>query len=141
MRQAHEYGNLIYQIWKKKRKTEHVSWKLDETYIEVRGQWCYLYRTIDNDGHTLDIQLCKKRDHQAAYAFMKRLVKMFEQSYRTGSSTGGALFCQIRKISKYSLGFTYDKQLTSRKKKNRDRPCTMQIKEKSSNRLRLFGIS
>ncbi|WP_422424818.1 IS6 family transposase [Bacillus sp. PSXD-155] len=79
MRWVHEYGNLIYQIWKKKNKNVQLSWKLDETYIKVKGKWCYLYRAIDKDGHTLDIQLRKKRDHQAAYAFMKRLVKTFRE--------------------------------------------------------------
>ncbi|HEK9103777.1 TPA: IS6 family transposase, partial [Bacillus pseudomycoides] len=72
MRWVHEYGNLIYQIWKKKNKNTLLSWRLDETY-KVKGQWCYLYRTIDKEGQTLDIQLRQKRDTQAAYAFMKRL--------------------------------------------------------------------
>ncbi|WP_033797360.1 IS6 family transposase, partial [Bacillus pseudomycoides] len=71
MRWVHEYGNLIYQIWKKKKKNVHLSWKLDETYIKVKGKWCYLYRAIDKEGQTLDIQLRQKRDKQAAYAFMK----------------------------------------------------------------------
>lgn len=37
MRWMHEYGNLIYQIWKKKNKTAHHASHLDETYIEVKG--------------------------------------------------------------------------------------------------------
>ncbi len=41
----------------------------------MKGEWCYLYRAIDSDGYTLDFQLRKTRDHQAAYAFMKRLMK------------------------------------------------------------------
>ncbi|WP_242321897.1 DDE-type integrase/transposase/recombinase, partial [Bacillus cereus group sp. BfR-BA-01354] len=61
----------------KKNKRVQLSWKLDETYIKVKGEWGYLYRAIDKKGYTLNIQLRKKRDHQAAYAFMKRLVKMF----------------------------------------------------------------
>ncbi len=64
MRWVHEYGNLIYQIWKKKKKSVQLSWKLDETYIKVKGEWCYLYRAIDKEGHSLDIQPRKKRDHQ-----------------------------------------------------------------------------
>ncbi|PFY53048.1 IS6 family transposase, partial [Bacillus toyonensis] len=71
MRWVHEYGNLIYQIWKKKSKTAQLSLHLDETYIKVKGEWRYLYRAIDGDGYTLDIQLRKTRDHQAAYMFMK----------------------------------------------------------------------
>ncbi|PEL94411.1 IS6 family transposase, partial [Bacillus cereus] len=77
MRWVHEYGNLIYQMWKKKNKKVQSSWKLDETYIKIKGKWCYLYRAIDKDGHTLDIQLRQKRDTKAAYTFMKRLVKTF----------------------------------------------------------------
>jgi putative transposase len=46
-----------------------------ETYIKIKGKWHYLYRAIDADGLTLDIWLRKKRDTQAAYAFLKRLVK------------------------------------------------------------------
>ena len=53
----------------------HITPKLtDETYIKIKGQWCYLYRAIDADGHILDIWLRKKRDHQSAYAFIKRLI-------------------------------------------------------------------
>ena len=47
------------------------SWKMDETYIKIKGKWHYLYRAIDADGLTLDIWLCKKRDTQAAYAFVE----------------------------------------------------------------------
>ncbi|MCQ6531073.1 IS6 family transposase [Bacillus mycoides] len=79
MRWVHEYDNLIYQIWKKKNKSALQAWHLDETYIKVKGEWCYLYRAIDSNGHTLDIQLSKTRNHQAAYMFMKRLLKTFEE--------------------------------------------------------------
>ncbi len=56
MRWVHEYGNLIYQIWKKKNKSARLSWHLDETYIKVKGEWRYLYRAIDKDGFTLDMR-------------------------------------------------------------------------------------
>ncbi len=50
---------------------------MDESYIKIKGRWHYLYRAIDADGLTLDIWLRKKRDTQAAYAFLKRLHKQF----------------------------------------------------------------
>ncbi|MGM0135949.1 transposase for insertion sequence-like element IS431mec [Enterococcus sp. AZ167] len=75
-RWVQEYGKLLYQIWKKKNKKSFYSWKMDETYIKIKGKWHYLYRSIDADGLTLDIWLRKKRDTQAAYAFLKRLVGM-----------------------------------------------------------------
>ncbi|QWH01679.1 IS6 family transposase [Bacillus mycoides] len=98
MRWVHEYGNLIYQIWKKKNKKVQSSWKLDETYIKVKGKWRYLYRTIDKDGYTLDIQLRKTRDHQAAYAFMKRLVKAFGEPTVLTTDKAPALLYAFNKL-------------------------------------------
>ncbi|PEB40264.1 IS6 family transposase [Bacillus pseudomycoides] len=98
MRWVHEYGNLIYQIWKKKNKSAQLSWHLDGTYIKVKGEWRYLYRAIDTDGHTLDIQLRKKRDHQAAYTFMKRLVKTFGEPTVLTTDKAPALLCAFKKL-------------------------------------------
>ncbi|WP_142389106.1 IS6 family transposase, partial [Bacillus thuringiensis] len=98
MRWVHEYGNLIYQIWKKKNNSVELSWKLDETYIKVKGEWGYLYRAIDKEGYTLDIQLRKKRDHQAAYAFMKRLVKHFGEPTVLTTDKAPALLCAFKKL-------------------------------------------
>lgn len=78
-RWVQEYGKLLYQIWKKKNKQSFYSWKMDETYINIKGKWHYLYRAIDEDGLTLDIWSRKRRDTQAAYAFPKRLVKQFNE--------------------------------------------------------------
>ncbi len=72
-----EYEKVLYQIWKKKNRQSFYLWKMDETYIKVKRKWHYLYRFIDADGLTLDIWLRKKRDTQAAYAFLKRLNKQF----------------------------------------------------------------
>ncbi|HDR8112098.1 TPA: DDE-type integrase/transposase/recombinase [Bacillus cereus] len=47
MRWLHEYGNVIYQMWKKKNKSAHLVWHLDEIYIKVKGEWRYLYRAIE----------------------------------------------------------------------------------------------
>ena len=72
-----EYSKILYHLWKKKNRQSFYSWKMDETYIKIKGKWHYLYRAIDADGLTLDIWLRKKRDTQAAYAFLKRLHKQF----------------------------------------------------------------
>ncbi|OOR07103.1 IS6 family transposase [Bacillus cereus] len=98
MRLVHEYGHLIYQIWKKKNKKVQSSWKLDETYIKVKGKWCYLYRAIDKDGYTLDVQLRKTQDHQAAYAFMKRLMKDFGEPTVLTTDKVRALLCAFKKL-------------------------------------------
>ncbi|WJE84492.1 IS6 family transposase [Bacillus sp. DX3.1] len=100
MRWVHEYGNLMYQIWKKKNKTVQLSWRLDETYIKVKGKWCYLYRAIDKEGQTLDIQLRKKRDTQAAYAFMKRLVRTYGEPMVLTTDKVPSLICAFKKLQR-----------------------------------------
>lgn len=64
-----EYKNtveLFTGLWKKRNNSINDSWRMDETYIKVKGQWYYLYRAIDSSGLTLDIWLRKNRDKQAA---------------------------------------------------------------------------
>ncbi|MEH7052530.1 IS6 family transposase [Bacillus pseudomycoides] len=103
MRWVHEYGNLIYQIWKKKKKNVHLSWKLDETYIKVKGKWCYLYRAIDKEGQTLDIQLRQKRDKQAAYALMKRLARTFGEPTVLTTDKAPSLASAFKKLKEIGL--------------------------------------
>jgi putative transposase len=47
------------------------SWYVDETYLKVRGRWCYLYRAIDRDGNLVDTMLSATRDMAAAKAFFR----------------------------------------------------------------------
>ena len=35
-----------YYLWKKKNRQSFYSWKMDETYIKIKGRWHYLYRAI-----------------------------------------------------------------------------------------------
>jgi transposase-like protein len=45
------------------------SWRVDETYIRVRGRWTYLYRAVDKQGLTFDFLLSERRDIAAAKLF------------------------------------------------------------------------
>ena len=47
------------------------SWHVDETYLKVRGRWCYLYRAIDRQGDLIDTMLSEHRDMAAAKAFFR----------------------------------------------------------------------
>jgi transposase, IS6 family len=50
------------------------SWKVDETYIKVKGAWKYLYRAIDSQGNTLDFMLSARRDTKAAKRFLTKVL-------------------------------------------------------------------
>ncbi|MBD1865493.1 IS6 family transposase [Trichocoleus sp. FACHB-46] len=51
------------------------SWRVDETYIETKEKWKYLYRAVGSDGNTLDFMLSAKRDGKAATQFFCKLLK------------------------------------------------------------------
>lgn len=67
-------------------------------YIKIKGEWCYLYRAVDNDGHTLNFQLRKTRNHQVTYIFMKRLVKTFGKPTVLTTDKAPALLCTFKKL-------------------------------------------
>jgi transposase, IS6 family len=45
------------------------SWRVDETYVKVKGTWMYLYRALDSAGNTLEFLLGPSRDTPAAKRF------------------------------------------------------------------------
>src|SRR5262249_50677172 len=51
------------------------SYRVDETYIKVKGTWKYLYRAVDSTGQTIDFMLSAKRDAKAAKRFFRKMLK------------------------------------------------------------------
>jgi len=51
------------------------SWRVDETYVKVKGQWKYLYRAIDKNGKTIDFYLAHTRSMEAARLFLRKTMK------------------------------------------------------------------
>lgn len=70
-----KYAPLIAAEAQKRKAPTRRSWRVDETYIKVKGRWTYLYRAIDRDGNTLDFMLSEHRDEAAATAFFVRTVR------------------------------------------------------------------
>jgi len=65
---------MATEAQKRKSGTSH-SWRMDETYIKVKGQWTYYYRAIDKFGKTLDFMLSEKRDEAAATNFFMKTIR------------------------------------------------------------------
>jgi transposase-like protein len=62
---------IAEQLRAKRRGHAGQSWYVDETYVRVKGKWCYLYRAIDADGNLVDSRLSEKRNMEAAQQFFK----------------------------------------------------------------------
>ena len=72
MRWVHQYSPEIEKKVRKYLRPTNDSWRVDETYIRVKGGWKYLYRAVDSDGNTIDFILSAKRDRKAAKRFFKK---------------------------------------------------------------------
>jgi transposase, IS6 family len=55
-------------------KLTNDSWRVDETYIKIKGVWKYLYRAVDSAGNTLDFMLSATRDGKAAARFFRKVL-------------------------------------------------------------------
>jgi len=69
-----KYSPLIALAAKKNKRAVAASWRMDETYIKVKGEWVYLYRAVDKFGDTVDFMLSEKRDEAAATAFFRQAI-------------------------------------------------------------------
>jgi transposase-like protein len=72
MRWVHQYGSALNERIRKHLKSTNDSWRVDETYIKIKGDKRYLYRAIDSEGNTIDFYLSRKRDAKAAKCFLKK---------------------------------------------------------------------
>jgi putative transposase len=70
-----EYSPLLLKEFNKKKKGVNKSWRMDETYLKVKGKWYYQYRAVDKGGNTVDFLLSEKRDKNAAKKFFKKAIK------------------------------------------------------------------
>ena len=55
-------------------RTSNGSWRMNETYVRVKGRWTYLYRAVDSRGQTIDFLLSARRDAAAAKRFFRKAV-------------------------------------------------------------------
>ena len=70
-----KYAPQLEAAFRKKKKHVSKRWRMDETYIKVKGKWKYFYRAVDKQGNTIDFLLTAKRDRKAALRFLKKAIK------------------------------------------------------------------
>jgi len=70
-----KYSPQLEEAFHCRKRPVWVSWRLDETYIRVKGQWYYLYRAVDKTGQTIDFLLTEQRDERAAKRFLSKAIR------------------------------------------------------------------
>ena len=75
LRWVQHYTPEFEKRWNRFARIVGGSWRMDETYVKVRGEWVYLYRAVDKAGKTVDFYLSWKRDVNAAKAFLRKAMK------------------------------------------------------------------
>jgi transposase-like protein len=70
-----KYSPLLEEAFHRRKRPVWVSWRMDETYIKVKGQWYYLYRAVDKTGQTIDFLLTAQRDEHAAKRFLTKAIR------------------------------------------------------------------
>ena len=66
-----KYVPLLDEQLRARKRPLGSSWRMDETYVRIKGAWKYLYRAVDKAGATVDFLLTAKRDPKAALRFLQ----------------------------------------------------------------------
>jgi transposase-like protein len=76
------------------------SWRVDETYVKIKGKWAYLYRAVDKDGQTIDFLLTPNRDRVAAETFLCKAIRNQELPEKMTIDQSGANTAAIKRYNR-----------------------------------------
>lgn len=94
-----KYAPLIAENAQIKKRSTANSWRMDETYVKVKGEWVYLYRAVDKLGKTLDFMLSEHRDKAAARRFFRRAIKVNGAPDRVVIDKSGANLAGLQAVN------------------------------------------
>ena len=70
---------LLDKAFRQHKRSVGRRWRMDETYVKIKGQWKYLYRAVDSSGQTIDFLLTSKRDAAAALRFFHKAIRHHDE--------------------------------------------------------------
>ncbi|WP_228024753.1 DDE-type integrase/transposase/recombinase [cf. Phormidesmis sp. LEGE 11477] len=116
--------HLTEQIRRKRKGKVGKVWLVDETFVKVHGQWCYLYRGIDEDSNLVDVRLSKTRDMAGTKAFFAQAIGLHKDAPEKVATDGLASYLQ-------AIGEELGKEV-----EHEVRPCTDNPVEQSHRRIK-----
>ena len=87
---------VFAKVFRSRKRPVGRSWRMDETYIRVNGEWKYLYRAVDRLGQTVDFLLTAKRDLAAARRFFERAIDLNDVPEKITIDKSGANTAAVR---------------------------------------------
>ncbi|MDE9428204.1 IS6 family transposase [Xenorhabdus bovienii] len=99
-RWVHRLVPLIVKRYRRSKPDVGRRWRMDETYIKIKGQWRYLYRAVDSDGNTVDFLLTAHRDKEAALRFFKKAIRQHGQPDGVTMGKNGANKAAVDELNK-----------------------------------------
>ena len=100
-----KFSPLIAASAQAKKKPIAISWRMDETYIKVRGKWTFLYRAVNRDGQTLDFRPPEHHNTTAALRFFKCAIGTNGVPERIAIDKSGANLAGLQSLN-VTLKFT-----------------------------------
>ena len=94
---------LVESQFKNRKKSVSTSWRMDETYIKVKGDWKYLYRAVDKSGKTVDFLLTNRRQRMSAQSFLIKAIGNNGKPTLINIDKSGANHSAIRVYNKRSF--------------------------------------
>ena len=101
------HSALEERFRQKKKCSVGGRWRMDETYIKIKGKWVYLYRAVDKESKTIDFMLSEKRDEPAARAFFEKGIGSSGQHELINMDKSGANKANIDTINNLHFLFLF----------------------------------
>ncbi len=70
-----KFGQTYANVLRRRQPKRGDKWHLDEVVLTIKGQHHYLWRAVDQESHTLDVLVQRRRDRQAVKRFFRKLLK------------------------------------------------------------------
>jgi putative transposase len=90
---------LFEKAFRRYKRPVGKSWRMDETYVKVRGQWTYLYRAVDKAGNTVDFLLRAHRDQAAARRYFEKAIDLSGAPETVTMDKSGANLAALQAIN------------------------------------------
>ena len=111
-----KYAPEFEKAFRRRQRPVGRSWRMDETYVKIKGKSAYLYRAVDKEGHTIDFLLTPTRDRGAAEAFLRKAIRtqgLPEKITIDQSGSNTAAITHYNKTQKTAIVIRHSKYLNN----------------------------